>query len=167
MRRFAPFLLPLLASMAGAQTVAWTLEATPHAPRVGEIIAIKVVAQIPEGWTIYGPKVTGGPVATDLTWLSGKKPAKFAAPPVLAKGESHHDTNFGKVLEKLKGRAEFTYLFKVPAKVLDLTLNIRYQMCDETTCLPPKTQTIGVKIKPEKGPARAEFASWPRKEANS
>ncbi len=96
------------------------------------------------------PGPTGGPTTTTI---------KLAESPAVAKAEiytpkpvRHFDPNFNLDTETYSGEQSFVFRVELakdaPAGPLELTAQMRYQLCTEKECLPPKkvTATANVEI---------------------
>jgi thiol:disulfide interchange protein DsbD len=159
MSRFAFSLAAIAAVTLGAATTAqaqdpvkWT--ATPAAKTVapGAKAAIKLDATIEDGWHIYsitqGP---GGPVPTRITvpkdqpfTLDAK--TKIKGNPPVAK----FDENFGIQVETHENNAEFVVPVVVEKNAKSGAqkgqVSVRYQVCNESMCLPAKTKKVDVTL---------------------
>jgi DsbC/DsbD-like thiol-disulfide interchange protein len=149
----------VLAASASAQDpVKWTATQVADAAPGGKA-SVKLVAAIEAGWHVYsltqGP---GGPNPTRITvpdsqefTLSGD--IKADAPDV------KFDENFGINVETYESSAEFMVPLAVAktAKVGTQTMQIkaRYQVCNATMCLPPKTAKLAVDLKVKKGSGKS------------
>ncbi|PYS86014.1 MAG: hypothetical protein DMF62_17335 [Acidobacteria bacterium] len=101
----------------------------------------KINASIGAGWHMYSiTQGAGGPIPTRITLaegpfalgrISGTKPAVKL------------DPNFGINTESYSGNATFNVPFTVnadaPTGDSALNINVRYQVCNDTVCMPPKT----------------------------
>lgn len=119
-------------------------------------INVELTAEIERGWHLYSTeKVEGGPSATRITLLPGQgfeisgdidSPAPHSA----------YDPNFQVATESYEG----SVTFKIPLKAATangrprkLRLQVRYQSCTTTICLPPQlleleTTVDGAEAKP-------------------
>jgi len=155
--RFSAFAFATAAAacVAHAQTpVQW--KATPPSEAVarGATAPVKLVATIDAGWHIYsltqGP---GGPTPTKIT-LPKDQPFTIGGEIKATAPDVKLDQNFGINVETYVDDAEFTVPVKVDpaAKVGDKVLvAVRYQVCNESTCLPPHTEKISVPLTIKKG----------------
>jgi len=104
-------------------------------------------AEIGSGWHIYAPtQHAGGPVAMSVTVPPGQP---FAAAGALESSAPHkaHDENFDMETDTYEGSADF----KVPVTssavgAATLRLDVRYQVCNATFCLPPHTTHLSVAV---------------------
>ncbi len=89
---------------------------------------------------VFGHAGGGGPIPTRITFGEGPftMTGVSGPPPKVAM-----DTNFGIKTETYSRGATFTAAFTAaadsPPGPQTLAVNVRYQVCNDTTCLPPKT----------------------------
>lgn len=126
--------------------VSLSASVSPSSIAAGGKGTAKVTASIGGGWHMYSvTQGSGGPVATRITLDNGqfKMTGVSGSRPTVKM-----DPNFGINTETYSGSASFTIPFTVAADAAEgsQTLNIivRYQVCNDTTCLPPKS----VKVSP-------------------
>jgi thiol:disulfide interchange protein DsbD len=146
------FLIILLAAAAYSQTPAsWTLasEESGRSLAAGDTIKAKLTAAIESGWHLYAvEQPEGGPIPTTIKITEGK-PFSLSGGVISPKPIIEPDPNFiveGKPLETryFKDSA----VFEVPVKAeistpaAELSIDVRYQLCNETFCLPPKTTRV-------------------------
>lgn len=154
MRTFVPVLAAaaLAAPECGAQgsPVTWTL--TPSATTVapGGAVTATLSAAIEDGWHVYsitqGP---GGPVPMRISLADGH-PFVLAGAPKAPAPVSGFDSNFGIVVETYEGSAAFALPLKVVPTAHPgadtLAVKARYQVCNASLCLPPRTETVTAPI---------------------
>jgi thiol:disulfide interchange protein len=129
--------------------VSLTAEVSPKTIKAGEKATVKITAKIEEPWHLYSTtQPDGGPIATKISFenpsfvksgeISGTKP-KVAL-----------DQNFGINTETFDKEAVFNVPFEVTKTAVsgdqELITNVRFQVCNETTCLPPKTDKVSTMI---------------------
>ncbi|MEO7672884.1 MAG: cytochrome c biogenesis protein CcdA [Pyrinomonadaceae bacterium] len=155
MRNFSlklAFLFLLLPLAAFAQDPAkWTLE-SPSKGKVldaTEIVELTLTAKVEAGWHLYAlDQPPGGPVPTTIKVADGS--------PIIFKGEIRSDKpkispdpNFiveGKPLETKY--FEENAIFRITTEVVtnapseQIALDVRYQLCNDTFCLPPRTKRV-------------------------
>ncbi|HUI57804.1 MAG TPA: cytochrome c biogenesis protein CcdA [Bryobacteraceae bacterium] len=148
MRLVAGFLLLNLTAFAqGQQHAAWSLQADPSSARAGATIHIRASVQIDSGWHLYSASSAAGIPASfqvsPATLVRVLQPApKRAFDPVLdAEAETY------------EGSATFLLEVKLPADLAagpqQLSVNVRYQTCNATMCVPGKwTGAVTVTIDP-------------------
>lgn len=137
--------LLLAVMLQAAAPVSWSIGAPKQATKVaaGERVAVKVLAVIEPGWHLYGlKKLDGGPIATSIGLPDGQA-FRAAGPVEPGPPMSKYDETFAMDVEYYEGAAEFV----VPVEAVKgaapgksaVTLNARYQACDDKQCLPPRT----------------------------
>ncbi|MGI9055955.1 MAG: protein-disulfide reductase DsbD family protein [Pyrinomonadaceae bacterium] len=126
--------------------VSWSLEsgAKGNSLKSGEKISAKLKAVIEGNWHLYAveqPK--GGPFPTKISVaenLPFEIDGKTSSPEPITK----FDPNFGIDTKFFAEQAEFDVPLKTTAEANgdDLAINVRYQVCDDAVCLPPKTVKV-------------------------
>ncbi|CAN5578804.1 thioredoxin family protein [soil metagenome] len=126
--------------------VSWSLEsdAKGKSLKSGEKISAKLKAVIEGNWHLYAveqPK--GGPFPTKISVaenLPFELDGKTSSPEPITK----FDPNFGIDTKFFAEQAEFNIPLKTTAETNgdDLAINVRYQVCDDAVCLPPKTVKV-------------------------
>ena len=101
----------------------------------------KLTASIESGWYMYSiTQPAGGPIQTRIALADGPFKMGVVRGP---KPKVKADANFGINTETYSGTAAFTIPFTVatgtPEGPQTLNASIRYQVCNDTVCLPPKT----------------------------
>jgi len=146
--------LALAPSAAYAQNpVVWTLERTDSAPlKAGDTLTVLVKAEVEFGWHLYAlAQPAGGPIATELRVASGG--------PFSLRGDVGRETplegfdpNFNIVTQYYDDHTVFRIPIRIAPDARDgrhtLTVTARYQSCNDTLCIPPRTQalTLGVDV---------------------
>jgi len=150
------FLLVLLtfvfADTAFAQNpVKWSLESDAKGKTLksGEKLKASVKAEIEDGWHLYAlDQPEGGPVATTIKLSEGapyKIEGKITSPPPITKSDSNFIIDEKPLVTKFfEKTAEFGVPLQATAdtKADDLALNARFQVCNDTVCLPAKTVKV-------------------------
>lgn len=122
--------------------VKWTLSA-PSSARPGTRFQATLTATVDEGWHLYSLRpIEGGPIPTSIAVpppQQFKLVGQIDAPVPL----SAHEEAFGMSVEFYFGEIEFVLPIEVnrsakPGRQL-LSVSAKYQACDNTQCLPPKT----------------------------
>jgi thiol:disulfide interchange protein DsbD len=104
----------------------------------------KLKAEISGNWYLYAlDQPEGGPVSTTVKLPENSDFAldgEVTTPKPLEK----LDPNFQIVTKTFRKNAEFTVPLKATKEISgdDLAVNIRYQVCDDKLCLPPKTVRV-------------------------
>jgi thiol-disulfide isomerase/thioredoxin len=119
-------------------------------------INIELTAEIERGWHLYSTeRVEGGPSPTRITLLPGQG-LEVSGDVDSPAPHSAYDPNFQVATESYEG----SVTFKIPVKVATaearpgkLRLQVRYQSCTATICLPPQlleleTVVNGGEVKP-------------------
>lgn len=148
-----PILLLVIATGAIAQDpVRWRLEgSTDKIQRSGNAqkLEVALTASIDKGWHLYAlDQPAGGPVATTIK-AAENSPWKLDGEIKSPKPIVRPDPNF-KVDDKPLETRSFTneVVFKIPiaasldANAEQIALIVRFQACNDTLCLPPRTMRI-------------------------
>lgn len=124
----------------------WSLESDAENKIVkkDESFTAKLKTEIETGWHLYAVEQTpGGPFPTKIT-IAENSPFslsdKIESPPPTIK----FDPNFQIETRFFEKQAEFNLPVKnlSDANAADLAVNVRFQVCNDTTCLPPKTVRV-------------------------
>ncbi len=144
----------VFAAPAFAQNPAkWSLssDARDRALNTGDLVATKLTAEIESGWKLYSTEQPdGGPIATTIKVSEGTQfelAGKIASTPAATNKLDPLFTGFdGKPLMTKYFTSSVS--FAVPVKALgevtanDLAFDVRFQLCNDTVCLPPKTVNV-------------------------
>ena len=155
MRNVCPKLALVLLLMplaAFAQNPAkWTLESEAKGASVknGEALKATLRAEIEAGWHLYAlDQPAGGPIATTIKIAEGR-PFEIVGDIRSPNPKTAPDRNFivnDKPLETkyFEDRAEFGLALKAKsdASADDLAVDVRYQLCNDTFCLPPRIKRV-------------------------
>jgi thiol:disulfide interchange protein DsbD len=118
----------------------WTMEPVDAAAAPGATATARLTVKIQEPWHLYSPTTpAGGPIITTIA---------IADSPAIESSEVYRpqpvrkaDPNFGIDTETYDKEAVFYVRVKLkpdaPVGPLEVTANVRYQMCTDTECLPP------------------------------
>lgn len=149
-----PFLLLLILAAAGfAQDPAkWTLDSRAKGQTIHpeEEYESSLSVSIESGWHLYAlDQPDGGPIATTIKATEGR-PLKIVGDiRPTTKPRIAPDPNFvidGKPLETkfFENNAKFHFLLvatsEMPAS--EFSIDVRYQLCNDTFCLPPRTKRV-------------------------
>lgn len=132
------FATPLSMFAQRPGTATWVTSVEP-ANKQG-VFLVDVTAQIEKGWHIYGSSQSAdGPIPLRIVVEPGA-PFELAGNITGTVPQKHHDASFD--LETQFYTDSFT--LKVPVKATStatagVPLAVRFQMCSDTTCMPPKT----------------------------
>ncbi len=146
---------------APGDIVRWTASG-PVTAKSGGNIFIELNAEIEDGWHIYSiSQLAGGPV-TSVISFPGKQVFKRNGEMQVPTPNKSFDQNFKMETETYEGKINF----KIPVLVENNTpsgdqkiaVDVLFQTCSETTCLPPYTSHlfIPIKIMPTGGTVSAE-----------
>jgi Disulphide bond corrector protein DsbC len=145
MKNLAYLLLLLPASI---RPVHWSVvgASSTHHVRPGRATPISLEAQIAKGWHIYSlAQKPGGPIPLTIRLL-GAGDVVIRGVIKAPQPERAFDKNFGIETELYSGNPRFTVEVAVPSRssagVRSVQLGARYQVCSETLCLPPRTDTL-------------------------
>ncbi len=145
--KFIIFLLLALPLVSFAQNpTKWSLESDAKGKTLkkDETFKVKLKAEIEEGWHLYAvEQPTGGPFPTKIT-LAENTPfaieGKIESPTPITK----FDPNFQIETKFFDRQAEFNLPLKTSSETNTdaLAVNVRFQICNDTLCLPPKTVKV-------------------------
>lgn len=140
----------LLALLASAVQWSVTVPAPQTALKPGAKVEVVVEAAIAEGWHLYSlKKLEGGPIATTITLPAGQ-PFALAGPIEASPAEKKFDDTFGMEVETYSESATFRLPVEIskdaPAGSATLTVNARFQACDDKQCLPPRTVKVELPV---------------------
>lgn len=148
MGKFVASIIFCLALTVGAYAqnpVSWSLGVTKPV-KAGAKLDARLSADISGGWHLYSlTQPAGGPNATHITVTSEpmfKLAGTIKAPPPKTK----FDENFGINTESYAGSVTFIIPLQADAEAQTgkqaLAVSVRFQVCNETTCLPPRAVKV-------------------------
>jgi thiol:disulfide interchange protein DsbD len=131
--------------------VEWLAKGPGKTLRPGEKFAVILTAKIADGWHMYSfTQPPGGPSMSQAT-LAPKQPFKQAGSVGGPPPHKAYDPNFEMETESYEGTAVFTLPLIVeanaPPGVQNVAIDVRFQVCNENTCLPPKTVNLSAPVK--------------------
>jgi thiol:disulfide interchange protein len=147
LKAFFILIVLFLPALAAAQNpVSWSLEseAKGKAFKSGESFKAKLKAVIEGEWHLYAvEQPAGGPFPTRIT-IPENLPFVIDGKPVSPAPITKFDPNFNIETKFFAKAAEFNLPLKATADAGgdDLAVNVRYQVCDDKVCLPPKTVKV-------------------------
>jgi len=147
LKSFLILIVLFLPAFAAAQNpVSWSLEADAKgkALKSGESFKAKLKAAIEGEWHLYAvEQPEGGPFPTKIT-IDEKLPFALDGNPTSPAPITKFDPNFNIDTKFFAKSAEFNVPVKTTAETNgdDLAINVRYQVCDDKVCLPPKTVKV-------------------------
>ncbi len=156
-RRFAaPLTLVALAAPLSAQErpVTWTLLPSAAAQQ-GSLFTLTVQATIDAGWHVYSltqdPDV--GPIPMRIS-LPGGQAFRLADEVVGPEPLRELDPNFGDTTETYTVAASFPVaVLPLEAGQHELVVAVRFQVCNDRVCLPPRTESLTLAMAVASGPA--------------
>jgi len=128
----------------------WSATAPRKAIRPGEKFSVKLSAKISSGWHMYSiTQPSGGPTTTVIT-VPKTQPfrldGQIGGPTPL----TAYDANFEMNTETYEDHPEFTVPVSVfpnaPAGDQKLAIDVRFQVCNDTTCMPAATEHLKVSV---------------------
>jgi DsbC/DsbD-like thiol-disulfide interchange protein len=116
----------------------------------GATVQIALDVVLATGWHMYAMSQTaGGPVPLRVT-VADSPVFALAGPVAGPAPKKGFDPNFGIVVETYEGRATFTvpvHLANVaPTGIDTIGVQVRYQVCNPTFCMPAQTSTVRVAV---------------------
>ncbi len=141
---FAILILPLAAF--AQNPVSWSLEsdAKGKALKKDEKFSAKLKAQIEGEWYLYAVEQPGpGPFPTKIT-VGDNLPFSIEGKIQSSEPKTKFDPNFDIETRTHAKQAEFNLplVSIADANGDDLAVNVRFQVCNDTVCLPPKTVKV-------------------------
>jgi thiol:disulfide interchange protein len=138
------FTLLILGVAAAAQDpVKLSLKVPSRVVKAGDKFTAELNVKISTGWHIYSmTQPRGGPFATRIT-LESDQIFTSDGPVSGPKPQTTFDPTFEINTETHEGNIQFIVPILVSREAVsetrDLIINVRYQVCNETSCMPPKT----------------------------
>lgn len=150
-------------SAAAQNPVSLSMSVSPASIPSGGSGTARITAGIEGGWYMYsisqGP---GGPIQTRISLAEGPFKLVGVSGP---KPKVKMDPNFGINTESYAGSAVFYVRFTVapgtPEGPQTLNASVRYQVCNDTVCLPPKTVKLASDVTITAGKAAASPTPTP------
>ncbi len=136
------FLFSLCLHVNAQNPVSWTLEVGAKNLKANEKFKAKLLAKIEEGWYLYAmDQPEGGPMPLKIS-ISENSPFEIEGKIIQTENPlSKYDKNFGLETRYFIKQAEFLLSLKALKETAtdELITAIRYQACNDTFCLPPRT----------------------------
>ncbi len=152
-------LQPALAQL-GRGRANWTAHLIPADARAGEGAQIVVSARIDPDWHIYSlTPVKDGPVPTSITLAKEGARLTAAGKAVQPPGKKVKDPGFNIVVEEYENEAAFGLPVTVSPKAVGeqkATVEVKYQACSGSVCMPPVTTNVPVTFNVSPGVARKD-----------
>jgi thiol:disulfide interchange protein len=120
--------------LAQSQHVKWTTVVNSAKTQV------VLHAQIDKGWHLYSivPVKGDGPVPTAISTT----PSVEAGSVTESKPLTKLDPNFNLIVNYFQNSADFTIPLKPGANLAKSAISVRYQLCNDSVCIPPSTDLI-------------------------
>ncbi len=140
--------VPSLAPGQKLNPAQWSLAIEPDRAAPGSAVTGRLSVKLDPGWHLYSLTTPRPPIATTIS-LAGSpavQEVKIQAPPPVRK----FDPNFGVETETYE--AGTTFLLHIQLKKdaspgpVELTAQVRYQLCDDRQCLPPVRRTAAATL---------------------
>lgn len=138
--------LPVFAQEEETDPVKWTLSRKSQTVKSAVNISFTadLKAKIEKGWHLYAlEKIDGGPIPTRIT-LGENQPfeiSEIKSPPPI----ETPDSAFGVVTKYYENSADFLLTLKSLQEINELPklqVKVRYQICNDEICLPPKAVLV-------------------------
>jgi thiol:disulfide interchange protein DsbD len=126
--------------------VSWSLESAASGKTLAanETFPAKLRAKIEGDWYLYAIEQPGvGPFPTRIT-VAENAPFQIEGKIKSSEPFTKFDPNFDIETKTFADTAEFDLLLKASAETgaANLAINVRFQVCNDTVCLPPKTVKV-------------------------
>ncbi len=164
MTHLVALLLALMAMPAFGQRLdpaKWSLSIEPAAAAPGSKVLGRLTVRLEEEWHLYSPTTPpGGPILTTVELADSEAVANYEV--WQQRPVTKFDPNFQIDTETFDGATTFVYLIELagdaPPGETTLTANVRYQLCTDTQCLPPrrKSAEATIDVDPAAGVQAAE-----------
>lgn len=132
---------------AGAQSpVHWSVSSKMTSRTEG---VVTLTATIDKGWHVYGfNQSEDGPVSTTIKFEGTKGVTFIGSTNAKPKPVYVMEEMFGCKVSYWENKVTLTRKFKLTGvKTGSATITINYMCCNETSCRPPSTETLTVKLK--------------------
>ncbi len=142
--------IPIVAS--GQNPTKWSLAPGPVNERLssGDEASVKLNVKIEPGWHLYAlDQPAGGPIPTTIKITEGTpfELRDVTSPPPISKPDPLFIVE-GKPLETryFENDAAFTLALRAVTNIAvnDVSIDVRFQLCNDTFCLPPRTKRVSV-----------------------
>lgn len=149
---FLSLSLILSANLFGQDPTKWSIEVKDSPISKGEAVRVLLKAAVEPGWHLYAlDQPAGGPVATTIKVTEAKPFEISGTIDTGTQPQIKPDPNFivnDKPLETkfFLDSAEFAVPLKAIAdsSASEISLDVRFQLCNDTMCLPPKTKRVSL-----------------------
>jgi len=153
-RIFIALFVAMLAGSASAQTaegiVHWSAQG-PATAKAGSQMAVILKAVIQDGWHVYSiSQMPGGPTRSVIS-VPPNQPFERDGSLTAPLPHTGFDPNFNLETETYEGTVQFKLPIRVaktaPAGAKKIAIDVLFQTCNDTTCLPPHTTHLVVPIR--------------------
>jgi thiol:disulfide interchange protein DsbD len=140
----------------------WSAAVPGKAVHPGEKFFVQLSAKISSGWHMYSiTQPPGGPTTTVIT-VPTKQPFRLDGQITAPQPHTAYDANFEMNTETYEDSVEFTVPVAVESSALAgeqrLGIDVKFQVCNETTCMPATTEHLGVPVRIEAAKTAAVLA---------
>jgi len=130
--------------------VHWTVAAVRGVPADSTVAHITVDGTILTGWHIYSiTQPPGGPYATRITVPEGQPFVAAGTPTAILAPHVAFDSAFNMKVQLHDKAASFDVPVRFTGKVAagdSVHVNVRYQVCNASLCLPPQTAKLAAPV---------------------
>jgi thiol:disulfide interchange protein DsbD len=128
----------------------WSAKVSGKALQPGSKFPVQLSAEITSGWHLYSTtQPSGGPTTTVIT-VPTAQPFKLAGQIIAPPPHVSYDANFEMNTETYEDHAEFTVPVAVTSSAhpgdQELSIDVRFQVCNDTTCMPATTEHLKVPV---------------------
>jgi hypothetical protein len=136
---------------AAAQTpVHWAIAPVHGVIKNGTVSNVRIDATIQAGWHIYSiTQPPGGPYSTRISVPDGQPFAAAGNPKVLVQPRVGFDDAFKMKVQLHEKAASFDVPVRFTGKTAvgdSVHVNVRYQVCNASLCLPPQTAKLAAPV---------------------
>ena len=137
-------------SVLAQNPVVWSASGPSGPVARGTVMVVHLTARIDGGWHVYSlTQPPGGPVPARIS-VAPDQPFTLAQPIVGPTVDKRFDPNFGINVETYDAQATFAVPIRIapsaPRGHTSVALTARFQTCNATLCLPPRTERLTVPI---------------------
>ena len=130
--------------------VSWSIKSGQPTVKAGGKFTVQITARIEKGWHLYSlEQEAGGPIPTRII-LPKETRFEIAGEIESPTPQVKFDKNFEINTEFYEGEVTFTLPVRVvsstPAGQQKLTVQVRYQSCNDSICLPPKLVKLEAEV---------------------
>jgi hypothetical protein len=140
------FFFLLLAFSGMKAQVQWSFTAKNTSDKSWELHCTAILGA---GWHIYSQFTPdGGPIPTSFNFSANPLVEKLGDLKEIGKMDQHHEPLFGVDVKQFSNRVDFVQTVKLKAKIKTvLTGIVKYMLCNNSQCLPPKEQPFSISLK--------------------